>query len=98
MEKARFLLEQLVATPGVLTALEKAGQNALEFLSRHQHSIGATSPMRISRRTSSRSSTIFGFCPPIHSPRVSASGSSPRLTECARSGVITPWEEAHQGQ
>jgi hypothetical protein len=26
---------QLVATPGALAALEKAGQNAIEFLSRH---------------------------------------------------------------
>jgi pilus assembly protein CpaF len=30
-----FDLVQLVATPGALTALEKAGQNAMEFLSRH---------------------------------------------------------------
>ncbi len=30
-----FDLGQLVATPGGLTALEKAGQNAMEFLSRH---------------------------------------------------------------
>ena len=30
-----FELGQLVATPGALTALEKAGQNAMEFLSRH---------------------------------------------------------------
>jgi hypothetical protein len=37
VEKARFLLGQLVATPGALAALEKAGQNALEFLTRHQH-------------------------------------------------------------
>ena len=37
MAKARFLLGQLVATPGALQALEEAGQNALEFLSRHQH-------------------------------------------------------------
>src|SRR5258708_2928841 len=28
-------LGQLVATPGALTALGKAGQNAMEFLSRH---------------------------------------------------------------
>src|SRR5260221_7237971 len=31
----RRATEQLVATPGALTALEKAGQNAMEFLSRH---------------------------------------------------------------
>jgi hypothetical protein len=37
MEKAKFLLGQLVATPGALAALEEAGQNALEFLSRHVH-------------------------------------------------------------
>ena len=30
-----FSLGQLVATPGALTALEKAGQTPLEFLARH---------------------------------------------------------------
>jgi hypothetical protein len=30
-----FSLGQLVATPGALAALEKAGQTALEFLARH---------------------------------------------------------------
>jgi len=30
-----FHLGQLVATPGALAALEKTGQNAMEFLSRH---------------------------------------------------------------
>jgi hypothetical protein len=33
--KPLFNLGQLVATPGVLAALEKTGQNAMEFLSRH---------------------------------------------------------------
>jgi hypothetical protein len=33
--KPMFDLGQLVATPGALTALEKSGQNAMEFLSRH---------------------------------------------------------------
>jgi hypothetical protein len=33
--KPLFDLGQLVATPGALTALEKTGQNAMEFLSRH---------------------------------------------------------------
>jgi len=37
MSKAKFLLGQLVATPGALEALQDAGQNAVEFLSRHQH-------------------------------------------------------------
>jgi hypothetical protein len=37
MAKAKFLLGLLVATTGALTALEEAGQNALEFVSRHQH-------------------------------------------------------------
>ena len=37
MAKARFLLGQLVATPGALQALQEAGQDALEFLSQHQH-------------------------------------------------------------
>jgi len=33
--KPLFDLGQLVAPPGALAALEKAGQNAMEFLSRH---------------------------------------------------------------
>jgi hypothetical protein len=33
--KPLFDLGQLVATPGALAALEKAGQSAMEFLSRH---------------------------------------------------------------
>src|ERR1700693_3956710 len=33
--KPLFDLGQLVATPGALAALEKAGQNPVEFLSRH---------------------------------------------------------------
>jgi len=37
MSKAKFLLGQLVATPGALKALEEAGQNPVQFLSRHQH-------------------------------------------------------------
>ena len=36
MSKAKFLLGQLVATPGALKALEEAGQDPLVFLSRHQ--------------------------------------------------------------
>lgn len=35
--KAKFLLGRLLATPGALEALQKAGQEAIEFLSRHQH-------------------------------------------------------------
>ena len=33
--KPLFDLVQLVATPGALAALEKTGQNAMDFLSRH---------------------------------------------------------------
>lgn len=33
--KPLFDLGQLVATPGALVALEKSGQNAMDFLSRH---------------------------------------------------------------
>ena len=33
--KPLFDLGQLVATPGALAALEKTGQSAMEFLSRH---------------------------------------------------------------
>ena len=35
--KPLFNLGQLVATPGALAALEKAGQGPLDFLSRHVH-------------------------------------------------------------
>lgn len=34
-KEALFPLGQIVATPGALTALEKAGQTPLDFLSRH---------------------------------------------------------------
>lgn len=34
-QKPLFDLGQLVATPGALAALEKSGQNAMDFLSRH---------------------------------------------------------------
>jgi hypothetical protein len=32
----RFALGQMVATPGVLQAMREAGQDAVEFISRHQ--------------------------------------------------------------
>ncbi len=35
--KAKFVLGRLLATPGALKALAQAGQEAIEFLSRHQH-------------------------------------------------------------
>ena len=35
MPAAKFNLGQLVATPGALSALEEAGQDAIEFVSRH---------------------------------------------------------------
>jgi hypothetical protein len=35
LRKPLFDLGQLVATPGALAALEKSGQSAMEFLSRH---------------------------------------------------------------
>ena len=34
-QPARFPLGRLVATPGVLAALERAGQSAAEFIERH---------------------------------------------------------------
>jgi hypothetical protein len=33
--RPRFLMGRLVATPGAIDAMEKAGQNPLEFLQRH---------------------------------------------------------------
>ena len=37
MENAKFLLGQLVATPGALAAISQANQDPVELLSRHQH-------------------------------------------------------------
>jgi hypothetical protein len=69
-------LGQLVATPGALTALEKAGQNAMEFLSRHvsgdwgdipeedrkenQHSLEHGFRLLSSYRTNADQTTIAG--------------------------------------
>lgn len=36
MSQARFQLGRLVATPGALEALQNAGQDAIEFIYRHQ--------------------------------------------------------------
>jgi len=48
-----FDLGQLVATPGALAALEKTGQSAMEFLSRHVTGDGENSPRRTGTRTNS---------------------------------------------
>ena len=37
MERAKFILSRLAATPGALAALRDTGQNALKFVSRYQH-------------------------------------------------------------
>ena len=58
--KPLFDLGQLVATPGALAALEKAGQNAMEFLSRHVTAIGATFPKKTRKKTNSAWRTVFG--------------------------------------
>jgi hypothetical protein len=36
MSQARFQLGRMVATPGALEALQNAGQDAIEFIYRHQ--------------------------------------------------------------
>jgi hypothetical protein len=36
MSQARFQLGRMVATPGALEALKEAGQDAIEFIYRHQ--------------------------------------------------------------
>jgi hypothetical protein len=36
MNQARFQLGRMVATPGALEALQEAGQNAMEFITKHQ--------------------------------------------------------------
>jgi hypothetical protein len=35
--QSRFMLGQIVATPGAIDALKDAGQSASEFLNRHAH-------------------------------------------------------------
>jgi hypothetical protein len=51
--KPLFDLGQLVATPGALAALEKAGQNPMEFLSRHVTGDWGEIPEEESRKTNS---------------------------------------------
>jgi hypothetical protein len=57
--KPLFDLGQLVTTPGALAALEKSGQNAMEFLSRHVTGDGEKSPKRTRRRTNSAWRRVF---------------------------------------
>jgi len=48
-----FPLGQVVATPGALAALEKAGQTAQQFLSRHVGGDWATYAKKTARKTNS---------------------------------------------
>jgi hypothetical protein len=46
-----FELGQIVATPGALAALQKAGQQPGEFLARHVNHNGAVCPTRTAKKT-----------------------------------------------
>ena len=52
-----FELGQIVATPGALAALRKAGQQPGEFLTRH---VSHECPTRTERKTTTASSTVSG--------------------------------------
>ena len=49
MSEARFPLGRMVATPGALEALAQTGQNAFEFIRRHQQDRAAC-VMKTSKR------------------------------------------------
>jgi hypothetical protein len=51
-KQSAFALGQIVATPGVLAALEKAGQAPGEFLARHVHREWAICPRTTAKKTS----------------------------------------------
>jgi len=55
-----FPLGKLVATPGALAALQKAGQSPAEFLSMHVRGQWGDFPRKIARRTSTACSTDSG--------------------------------------
>ena len=56
---AMFPLGRILATPGVLRALERANQSGVEFLERHAARDWANSIERILRRTSTAWRTVF---------------------------------------
>ena len=77
-----FDLGQLVATPGALAALEKTGQNAMEFLSRHV--TGDWGDLPEEDKTENQFSLEKGF-------RIL---SSCRTTAGDRVWVITEWDRS----
>jgi hypothetical protein len=57
-EAPLFPFGQIVATPGALAALQKAGQQPGEFLARHGS--GASSTSMTERKTNSASNAVSG--------------------------------------
>jgi hypothetical protein len=55
-----FELGQIVATPGALAALKKAGQQPGEFLTRHVHREWAICPTRTAKKTNTALSMDSG--------------------------------------
>jgi len=77
-----FDLGQLVATPGALAALEKTGQNAMEFLSRHVSGDWGELPQE--DKDENQLSLTKGFCL-LSSYRTSAGDKIWVITEADRS-------------
>ena len=77
---ARFRLGRIVATPGVLTALEEAVQTPLEFLARHARGDWGGLDEHDRQKTSFRSLVAFACSPPTPSQTAPEYGSSLRPT------------------
>ena len=59
-KQSAFELGQVVATPGALGALKKAGQQPAEFLTRHVNRDWVICPTRTARKTTTALSTVSG--------------------------------------
>ena len=78
--KALFSLGQLVATPGALASLAKAGQTPSTSCRGTYAAIGATSTKRTGRKTNSASNEAFGFSAVTARTQAQEFGSSPKPT------------------
>src|SRR5271163_4842891 len=75
-----FSLGQVVATPGALTALQKAGQQPQEFLARHLQGDWATCAKKTAKKTHSASTEASGFSAATTRQRAKPFTSSPKPT------------------
>lgn len=75
-----FDLGQLVATPGALAGLEKAGRTRWSFYRAMFGAIGANCLKRTKTRTSSACTKVYVFSAATAPLRATKSGSSPKPT------------------